>query len=63
MGTINVLDKSKADELLALGFQYIVQKLADKQKIYCFVDTPELRKVVSSQFDNNDFYINKNMCF
>lgn len=63
IGTINILSKDKANELLEKGFKYTEQKVNDEQVVYSFIDTPKLRKVISSNFDNNEFYISKTVCF
>lgn len=63
IGTVNILSKDKADELLAKGFKYTEQKVNGEQVVYSFIDTPKLRKVISSNFDNNEFYISKTVCF
>lgn len=62
-GTINFLEKEKAEFLKSEGFLYNTQKLSDGKEIYCFFDTPELRNKISSHFSNNDFYISKNIYF
>ena len=62
IGTINILSKEKADTFLSMGFKYTEQKINDNQVIYSFIDTPEIRKVVSCQFAKNEFYISKNVC-
>ena len=62
MGTINFLSKEQADKLSALGFKYVEQKINSEQIVYSFIDTPEIRKIVSSQFAKNDFYIRNTVC-
>lgn len=62
IGTINILSKEKADTLLSMGFKYTEQKINDNQIVYSFIDTPEIRKVVSCQFAKNEFYISKTVC-
>lgn len=57
IGTINILSKEKADILSSMGFKYTEQKINSDQVIYSFIDIPEIRKVVSCQFSNNEFYI------
>ena len=57
MGTINILSKEQADKLSVLGFKYTEQKINSEQTVYSFIDTPEIRKIVSSQFAKNEFYI------
>ena len=62
IGTINILSKEKADTLLSMGFKYTEQKVNDTQVVYSFIDTPEIRKVVSCQFAKNEFYVSKTVC-
>ena len=62
MGTINFLSKEQADKLSTLGFKYVEQKINYEQIVYSFIDTPEIRKIVSSQFAKNDFYISNIVC-
>lgn len=45
-----------------MGFKYTEQKINDNQVVYSFIDTPEIRKVVSCQFAKNEFYISKTVC-
>lgn len=62
MGTINILSKEQADKLSVLGFKYTEQKINSEQTVYSFIDTPEIRKIVSSQFAQNEFYISNTVC-
>lgn len=62
MGTIHILSKEQADKLSMLGFKYTEQKINSEQTVYSFIDTPEIRKIVSSQFAKNEFYINNTVC-
>ena len=62
MGTINILSKEQADKLSALGFNYTEQTINSEQTVYSFIDTPEIRKIVSSQFAKNEFYISNTVC-
>ena len=62
MGTINFLSKEQADNLSTLGFKYVEQKINYEQIVYSFIDTPEIRKIVSRQFAKNDFYISDIVC-
>lgn len=62
MGTINILSKEQADKLSVLGFKYTEQKINSEQTVYSFIDTPEIRKIVSSQFAKNEFYISNTVC-
>lgn len=40
-----------------LGFKYTPHKINSEQTVYSFMDTPEIRKVISSRFSKNEFYI------
>ena len=62
MGTINFLSKEQADKLSALGFKYVEREINSEQIVYTFIDIPEIRKIVSSQFAKNDFYISNIVC-
>ena len=62
IGTINILSKEKADTLLSMGFKYTEQRINPEQVVYSFIDTPEIRKVVSCQFAKNEFYISNTVC-
>lgn len=59
MGTINFLSKEKADMISTLGYNYTEHKINDEQIVYSFIDTPEIRKIISSHFANNEFYVSK----
>lgn len=63
MGTIIILDKAKADELLAYGFRYTEKKSSDNKIMYQFIDTPKLRKVLSRNFSVKDFCVTKTINF
>ncbi len=40
--TVNILDKSKADELKARGFNYTVQPIGGGREVYVFIRSPDL---------------------
>lgn len=61
--TVNILDKDKAEELMKLGFHYVLQRVSDDKQIYVFINTPELTKVLMSKFSSKDFYIGKTLKF
>lgn len=61
--TINILDKSKADELAMLGFKYTSQRVSDEKQVYVFFNTPELVKIISEKFSVKDYYFGKTMNF
>lgn len=62
MGEIIIIDKSKADELKAIGFSYVERENNDGI-VYVFIQSPELTKYIGSKFDSSSFVINKNVCF
>ena len=62
MGEIILLDKTKADILLSLGFRYKERKIDDKNA-YVFLQTPELMKELSQNYDSSSFLVQKNVCF
>lgn len=62
MGEIIIVEKTKADTLLSLGFKYIVRNI-EGNTCYVFVQTPDLMKELGSNFDQSSFLINKNICF
>lgn len=62
MGEIIILDKTKADTLLSLGFRYIKRKI-DNKEAFVFVQTNELMKELNQKFDANSFFVQKNLCF
>ena len=59
MNVINIIDKTKADELFMLGFKGTEQRLNENQMVYSFFATQELLEVISSKFEKNDYYIKK----
>lgn len=61
--TINFFDKEKAEELMKLGFHYVPQRVSDDKQVYVFINTPELMKIVTSKFTNNDFYVGRTLNF
>lgn len=62
MGEIIIMDKSKADTLLSLGFKYIIRNI-DRKKVFVFVQTGELMQELNSKFERSSFFVQKNMCF
>ena len=62
MGEIIILDKSKADILLSLGYQYSTQQI-NNTDVYVFIQTEELMQYIVSKFDKQSFVIKKNVCF
>lgn len=62
MGEIIILDQSKADELLSLGFKY-VKRIVDGKQVFVFIQTNELMKELNSRFDNGSFAISNTVNF
>ena len=62
IGEVIIMDKTKADTLLSLGFKYTEQRINPERVVYSFINTPEIRKIVSCQFAKNEFYISKTVC-
>lgn len=61
MKVINIVDKSKADELVAKGFHYSEVNVKNKM-VYQFVETPELLNFLNGRFSKQDFFISKKLC-
>jgi hypothetical protein len=62
MGEIILLDKTKADVLLSLGFRYKERKI-DNKNAYVFLQTQELMKELGRHYDSSSFLVQKNVCF
>lgn len=62
MGEIIILDKTKADTLLSLGFKYIKRNI-DNKETFVFIQTNELMQELNSKFEEGSFFVQKNLCF
>lgn len=62
MRLINVLNKEKADELKALGFDYQEIQI-DNQTAYQFIESKDLIDELSSKFEERSFFISPYMNF
>lgn len=62
MNIVYVFDKAKADYLHSLGFIYN-EKEIDNKKAYQFFGTDEFMKSLTSNYEQSDFLVSKNMCF
>ena len=62
MRLINVLNKEKADELKAHGFDYREIQI-DSQTVYQFIECKELIDELSSKFEECSFFISSYMNF
>lgn len=62
MGEVLILDKTKADTLLSLGFKYTKRSI-DNKEVFVFIQTNELMKELNSKFEQGSFLLQKNLCF
>ena len=62
MGEVLILDKTKADTLLSLGFKY-TKRNVDNKEVFVFIQTNELMKELNSKFEQGSFFVNKTVCF
>ena len=62
IGEILILDKTKADTLLSLGFKYTKRNI-DNKEVFVFIQTNELMKELNSKFEEGSFILQKNVCF
>lgn len=60
MNIINILDRSKADELSALGFNYKEKQVQDKI-VYEFIGTPDLIQTINVKFSKQDFFMSRTL--
>ena len=62
MGEVLILDKTKANTLLSLGFKYTKRNI-DNKEVFVFIQTNELMKELNSKFEQGSFFVQKNLCF
>lgn len=62
MGEILILDQVKADILQSLGFKYTKRNI-DNKEVFVFIQTNELMKSLSSNFEQGDFLISNTVKF
>lgn len=62
MGEIIIVDKVIADRLSTNGFTYKIRNYQNKNT-YIFLQTPELMKELSQNYDKSSFFVSKNVCF
>ena len=62
IGEVIIMDKTKADTLLSLGFKYITRKI-DNKEVFVFIQTNELMKELNSKFEQGSFFIGKTVNF
>ena len=62
IGEILILDKTKADTLLSLGFKYTKRNI-DNKEVFVFIQTNELMKELNSKFEQGSFFVSKTVKF
>lgn len=62
MGEVLILDKTKADTLLSLGFKYTKRNI-DNKEVFVFIQTNELIKSLCSKLELSDFLISNTVKF
>lgn len=62
MGEVLILDKTKADTLLSLGFKYTKRNI-DNKEVFVFIQTNELMKELNSKFEQGSFFVSKTVKF
>lgn len=62
MGEVLILDKTKADTLLSLGFKYTKRNI-DNKEVFVFIQTNELIQELNSKFEQSSFILQKNVYF
>lgn len=62
IGEVIIMDKTKADTLLSLGFKYITRKIGNKE-VFVFIQTNELMKELNSKFEEGSFFVGQTMKF
>ena len=62
IGEVFILDQNQADILLSLGFKYTKRNI-DNKELFVFIQTNELMKSLSSNFEQGDFFISKTAKF
>ena len=58
IGEILILDETKADTLLSLGFKYVTRNI-DNKEVFVFIQTNELMKELNSKFEEGSFFISR----
>lgn len=62
MGEVLILDQVKANILQSLGFKYTKRNINNKE-VFVFIQTNELMKSLSSNFEQGDFLISNTVKF
>ena len=58
MGEVIIMDKSRADTLLSLGFKYTTINI-DNKEVFVFIQTNELMQELNSKFEQGSFLLSK----
>lgn len=56
MDFICILDKTKADLLKSKGFNYQLSEI-DSKTVYKFLNTPELKTYLNSNFSSREYFV------
>ena len=59
---IKVYDQDKANQLIDLGFKYILESV-DGKTVYAFFGSEKLISFLNSNFDSKDFFYNNMLHF
>lgn len=62
MGEVLILDQVKANILQSLGFKYTKRNI-DNKEVFVFIQTNELMKSLSFNFEQGDFLISNTIKF
>ncbi len=62
MGEVLILDPQKAEQLHQCGFKYTKRNI-DNKEVFVFIQTNELIKSLSSNFEQSDFLISNTVKF
>lgn len=60
---IKFQDKAKADELKALGFNYMTEKVNNETTLYAFEYNNEIAQLLISKFDAKDYFFSNKLLF
>ena len=62
IGEVLILDPQKAEQLQQCGFKYTKRNI-DNKEVFVFIQTNELIKSLSSNFEQSDFLISNTVKF
>ena len=60
---VKIQDKAKADELKALGFNYMTEKVNNETTLYAFEYNNEIAQLLISKFDAKDYFFSNKLLF